>query len=147
MIGILGTIGAELTLWFTQCGAYWSTVDFWAGTLLIFVMAAVQIIYFSWVFGLERGWKEIHSGAAIQIPPVFKIVMKYIAPAYLIIVFVGFCIQNLGPSLKAAWANTGSRAAVLSILATLIFLLIVVRMGERRWRAQGLDIDDRQPAD
>jgi SNF family Na+-dependent transporter len=147
LIAGLGVIGAFLTLWFTQGGAYWNTVDFWAGTLLIFVMAAIQIIYFSWGFGIERGWKELHAGASIKVPTIFKIVMKYIAPAYLIIVFVGFCLQNLGPSLRAAWASTGSRAGILSILATLIFLLVVVRIGERRWRAQGLDIDDTKPAD
>ncbi|MFN0177895.1 MAG: sodium-dependent transporter [Gemmatimonadales bacterium] len=143
----LGTIGAVLTLWYTQGGAFWATVDFWAGTLLIYVMAAVQIIYFGWVFGIERGWKELHNGAALQIPPIFKIVMKYIAPAYLIIIFVAFCFQNLGPSLTAAWATTGSRVGILVILATLVFLLVVVRMGEKRWRAQGLDIDDKNPAD
>ena len=146
-IAILGTIGAALTLWFTQNGSYWNTMDFWVGTLLIFVMAGVQIIYFSWVFGLERGWKEIHNGAAIQIPTVFKVVMKYIAPAYLIIVFVMFCIQNLGASLTAAWATTGSRMAILTIVGLIIFLLAVTRIGEKRWRAQGLDIDDRNPAD
>lgn len=147
LVAGLGTAGSLLTLWFTEGGAFWSTVDFWVGTLLIFVLAGVQIIYFSWVFGIERGWKEIHSGAAIQIPTFFKIVMKYIAPAYLIIVFVAFCYQNLGPSLTAAWANTGSRVGVLVIVATLAFLLVVTRIGEQRWRAQGLDIDDNQPAD
>lgn len=146
-IAILGTLGAGMTLWFTQNGSYWNTMDFWIGTLLIFVMAGVQIIYFSWVFGLERGWKEIHAGAAIKIPTVFKVVMKYIAPAYLIIVFVAFCFQNLGPSLEAAMATTGSRMAMLTIVGLIVFLLVVTRIGEKRWRAQGLDIDDRQPAD
>jgi NSS family neurotransmitter:Na+ symporter len=147
LVAVLGTVGSLLTLWFTKDGAFWSTVDFWVGTLLIFVLAGVQIICFSWVFGIERGWKEIHSGAAIQIPTFFKIVMKYIAPAYLIIVFVAFCYQNLSQSLAAAWANTGSRVGVLVIVATLVFLLVVTRMGEQRWRAQGLDIDDKNPAD
>jgi SNF family Na+-dependent transporter len=61
-IAALGTVGAIMTLWFTQGGAFWSTIDFWVGTFLIFVMAGVQIIYFSWVFGIDRGWKEIHAG-------------------------------------------------------------------------------------
>ncbi len=145
-IGVLGTMGALMTLWFTRDGSYWNTLDFWVGTLLIFVMAGVQIIYFSWVFGLERGWKEIHSGASIQIPPIFKVVMKYIAPAYLIIVFIAFCFQNLVPSLTAAWATTGSRMAILTIVATIVFLVALTRVGEKRWRAQNLDIDDRNPA-
>ncbi|MBK8249051.1 MAG: sodium-dependent transporter [Gemmatimonadetes bacterium] len=147
LIAALGTVGAVLTLWFTQNGTFWNTMDFWVGTLLIFVMAGIQIIYFSWVFGLERGWKEIHAGASIQIPTVYKVVMKYVAPAYLIIVFVAFCFQNLVPSLQAAWATTGSRMAMLTIVGLVVFLLALVAVGEKRWRAQGLDIDDRQPAD
>ena len=83
----------------------------------------------------------------MQVPPIFKIVMKYIAPAYLIIVFVAFCFQNLGGWISSAWATTGSRVGIMVILATLVFLLVVVKMGEGRWRAQGLDIDDTKPAD
>lgn len=144
-IAALGTVGALLTLWFTRDGAFWSTVDFWVGTFLIFVMAMLQIIFFSWVFGIDRGWKEIHSGASIRIPPVFKFIMKYVAPVYLIVVFVGFCVQNLAGSISAAWASTGSRLGVLMILATLVLLTGVTVIGEKRWRAAGIDIDDKEP--
>ncbi len=135
-ITILGTIGAVLTMWYTQGGSFWITVDFWVGTFLIFVMAGVQIIYFSWVFGIERGWKEIHHGASITLPPIFKFVMKYVAPTYLIVVFVGFCVQNLRASITAAWANTGSRVGIITVAGTLALLLLVVRAGSGRWRAQ-----------
>jgi SNF family Na+-dependent transporter len=144
-IALLGTIGALLTLWFTKDGAFWSTVDFWVGTFLIFVMATLQIILFSWVFGIDRGWKEMHSGASIRIPHIFKFVMKWVAPAYLLIVFIGFCAQNLGSSIESAWASTGSRVGVLVILVTFLLLLGVVIAGEKRWRAAGIDIDDKSP--
>jgi SNF family Na+-dependent transporter len=143
----VGTIGAVLTLWFTAGGAFWSTVDFWVGTYLIFVLAMVQIIYFGWVFGIDRGWKELHQGASIQVPTIFKFVMKYVAPAYLIIVFVGFTVQNFASSLRASWANTGSRAGMLTIAAILVYLVIVTWVGEKRLKAAGFDIDDNTPAD
>jgi len=146
-VATLGTIGAILTLWFTQGGAFWSTVDFWVGTFLIFIMAGVQIIYFSWVFGIDRGWKEIHNGASIQIPMVFKFIMKYVAPLYLIIVFVGFCVQNLGASIQAAWATTGARVGMITIGATLVLLIVIVMKGEARWKREGFDLNDTQPAD
>lgn len=147
VIALIGTLGAVLTLWFTAGGAFWSTVDFWVGTYLIFVLAMVQIIYFGWVFGIDRGWRELHQGASIQVPTIFKVVMKYIAPAYLIIVFVGFTIQNFRASLEASWANTGSRVAMLTIAAILLYLVVVTWIGERRLRAAGVDIDDATPAD
>jgi hypothetical protein len=144
-IAVVGTLGAVCTLWYTAGGAFWSTVDFWVGTFLIFVLAALQIILFSWVFGIERGWKEMHSGASIAIPSFYKVVMKYIAPAYLIIVFIGFCVQNLGASIASAWSTTGSRVAIIVIAVTLLLLLAVVLAGERRWRAAGVDLDDASP--
>jgi SNF family Na+-dependent transporter len=147
VIATIGSIGAFLTLWFTAGGSFWNTVDFWVGTYLIFIMAMVQIIYFSWVFGIERGWKELHGGSSITIPPVYKIVMKYIAPAYLIIVFVGFTVQNFKDSLMASWANTGARAGMLMIGAVLIYLLVVTFLGSRRMKAAGFDINDDIPVE
>jgi SNF family Na+-dependent transporter len=147
VIAVIGTIGALLTLWFTAGGSFWNTVDFWVGTYLIFLLAMVQIIYFAWVFGIDRGWRELHQGASIQIPSVFKFVMKYVAPAYLIIVFVGFSLQNFRSSLEASWANTGSRMAMLTIAGILAYLVFVTWIGEKRLRAAGADIDDRNPAD
>jgi SNF family Na+-dependent transporter len=145
VIACIGTIGAILTLWYTAGGAFWSTVDFWVGTYLIFLMAMVQIIYFGWVFGIDRGWKELHQGASIQVPGIFKFIMKYVAPAYLIIVFVGFTIQSLGDEIRKSMASTGARAGVLTILAILVYLVIVTRVGEKRLRAAGVDIDDTKP--
>jgi NSS family neurotransmitter:Na+ symporter len=147
VVAVIGTIGAILTLWFTAGGAFWSTVDFWVGTYLIFVLAMVQIIYFGWVFGIDRGWKELHQGASIQVPTIFKFIMKYVAPAYLIIVFIGFTLQNFVSSLQASWANTGSRAGMLTIAAILVYLVVVTRIGEKRLKAAGFDIDDNTPAD
>ena len=147
VIAAIGTVGAVLTLWYTAGGAFWSTVDFWVGTYLIFVLAMVQIIYFAWVFGIDRGWKELHQGAAIQVPTIFKFIMKYVAPAYLIIVFVGFTVQNFRAALTASWANTGSRVGMLTIAALLVYLVVVTWVGEKRLRAAGVDIDDNHPAD
>ena len=73
--------------------------------------------------------------------------LKYVAPVYLIIVFVGFTVQNLGASVKASWASTGSRMGMITIGATLLLLLLIVRAGEARWKREGLDLNDTQPAD
>jgi neurotransmitter:Na+ symporter, NSS family len=147
VVAIIGTLGAVLTLWFTAGGAFWSTVDFWVGTYLIFVAAMLQIIYFGWVFGIDRGWKELHQGASIQVPSIFKFVMKYVAPAYLIIVFVGFSVQSLAAELRNSWASLGSRVGLLTVAALLVYLVIVTWWGERRLRSVGVDIDDNTPAD
>ena len=102
---VLGVIGSGMTLWFTQDGVFWSTLDFWVGTFLIFVMAGVQVIAFGWFFGMDRGWQQIHEGALIQLPRIIKPIIKYVAPLYLIIVFIGFSIQNLPASIRGVAAS------------------------------------------
>jgi SNF family Na+-dependent transporter len=146
-MAMLGVVGSVLTIWFTEGGAFWSTLDFWVGTFLIFVMSMIQIIAFSWVFGIDRGWKEMHVGSAIQIPPLFKFVMKYVTPLYLVVIFVLWLKQNLVGAVQAAFANIGSLVAVSLIPVLLVGLMYAARVGERRWRAAGLDIDNKIPLD
>jgi SNF family Na+-dependent transporter len=142
---IIGVIGSGMTLWYTQDGVFWSTLDFWVGTFLIFVMAGVQVIAFGWFFGMDRGWQQIHEGALIQLPRIIKPIIKYVAPLYLIIVFIGFSIQNLPASIRGVAASPPARLAVGLIGVIIVGMLIVVRMGEKRWRAAGMDLDNREP--
>ncbi len=146
-IACIGTAGALLTLWYSAGGSFLNTMDFWVGTYLIFLLAMAQIIYFAWVFGIDRGWKEIHNGAAIQIPPFVKIIMKYVAPAYLLIVFIGFNLQSFAAELKNATASVGARVGLMTIAALVVYLAAVTFMGEKRLKAAGYDIDDTKPAD
>ncbi len=144
---VIGSIGSFMVIWFTKNGTFWSTIDFWVGTFLIFVMAMVEIIYFSWVFGIDRGWVEAHVGSAIRIPRIYRFIMKYVAPLYLLVVFVGFCFQNLPASWQGIKADPVVQLALAFIGVVIVILLIVLRFGEKRWRAAGLDLDGTSPPD
>ena len=139
--------GSFLVMYYSRDGIFWATIDDWVGTFLIFILAMVQIIAFSWVFGIDRGWKEAHQGALMQIPGFYKPIMKYVAPLYLILVFVAFCFQNLGSWVRAVMDEPLKQGALLLVLAVTVLLVVCLRIGEKRWRAAGLDIDDRQPVD
>lgn len=142
---VICVIGSFLVMYFSKGAIFQSTVDDWVGTFLIFVMAMVQIICFSWVFGIERGWKEAHEGAHIRIPGFYKIIMKYVAPLYLIIVFVAFCVQNLPSWVRSVAEQPERQGAIALIVAVTVFICVCVAIGTRRWRAAGLDIDGREP--
>jgi hypothetical protein len=138
-------VGSFLVMYYSTGGVFRSTLDDWVGTLFIFVLAMIQIIYFSWVHGIERGWKEMHQGAHIRIPTFYKIIMKWVAPTYRLVVFVFFCKNNLGDWIRAA-ADDGYRQGALALIGVTALVLIgCLVVGEKRWRAQGLDIDDKQP--
>lgn len=137
--------GSFLVMYYSKGGIFRSAIDDWVGTFLIFILAGIQIIYFSWVHGIDRGWKEMHQGAHIRIPRFYKFIMKWVAPIYLLTVFFFFCKNNLGGWVRAVAADPLQQGALALIGITLLILIICLRVGEKRWRAQGLDIDDRQP--
>jgi SNF family Na+-dependent transporter len=144
MVGIC-MVGSFLVMYYSQGGRFWTTIDDWVGTFMIFILAAVQIICFGWLHGIERGWKEMHQGAHIRIPTVYKIIMKWVAPLYLLTVFFFFCKNNLADWVKSVADDPLRQGAMALIGVTLLILIVCLRIGEKRWRAQGIDIDDRQP--
>ncbi|MES2618485.1 MAG: sodium-dependent transporter [Bacteroidota bacterium] len=62
--------------------------DYWAGTVSLVVFALFEIILFSWIFGLKKGWKEITDGADIHVPLFFKYIIKWVTPLILCFIFV-----------------------------------------------------------
>jgi neurotransmitter:Na+ symporter, NSS family len=139
-------VGSFLVMYYSRAGIFWSTIDDWVGTFLIFILAMVQIICFAWVFGIERGWKEIHEGAQIRIPTFYKVIMKFVAPGYLIFVFLAFCVQNLGAWVRGVAQQPLAQGALLLVVATTALLVYCTWVGEKRWRAAGLDVNDERPA-
>ena len=146
MVGIC-LVGSFLVMYFSRGSIFLGTIDDWVGTFLIFVLAMVQIICFSWVFGIDRGWKEAHEGAHIRIPGVFKFIMKYVSPVYLLVVFAAFAVQNLPNWIRGVASQPLAQGALLLVAAVTVVLVVCVRIGEKRWRAAGLDLDGRQPVE
>jgi SNF family Na+-dependent transporter len=54
-----------------------------------------ETILFSWIFGMDKGWREITSGADIKVPNIYKFIIKYITPV-LLIIFLGSLFKPLG---------------------------------------------------
>ena len=134
-------VGSFCVMYFSRASIFWSTIDDWVGTFLIFLLAMVQIIVFAWIFGIDRGWEQAHLGAHIRIPRFYKVVMKYVAPTYLLVVFLAFSVRNLPDWLRAVAAEPLRQGAMALIVAVLALLVVCTRVGEKRWRAAGLDVD------
>jgi NSS family neurotransmitter:Na+ symporter len=138
-------LGSFLVMYYSKGSVFLGTIDDWVGTFLIFVLAMVQIIYFSWVFGIERGWEEAHIGAQIRMPGFYKYIMKYVAPIYLIVVFVAFCFKNLPAWLSGVAKEPLAQGALALVAFTTLVLVVCTWIGERRWRAAGMDVDGAHP--
>lgn len=103
--GIVLLLGLPTVFFYNQ--GVFGEYDYWAGTVALVVFALAEVILFSWVFGLNKGWKEINDGADIKIPKIFWYIIKYVTPMMLIIVFVGSLVtpkdNNWNEALSGNW--------------------------------------------
>ena len=111
-------------------------LDFWAGTFGLVVFAAIEVILFSWVFKIKNGWKEMHKGADLKVPKIFKFILTYITPVYLLVLlgywFVTDAVKNFRMTdpknehhLEAShhiylW---GARVMIVAIILAMVFLI------------------------
>lgn len=95
VLGIITALGSGFVVYFSKDLKALDTIDFWVGTFLIFVLATIQIIIFGWVIGIKRGLKMANQGALFKVPPIYGIIMKYITPTFLLIIFALWTTQNI----------------------------------------------------
>jgi SNF family Na+-dependent transporter len=123
--------------------------DYWAGTFGLVLVATAEVVVFIWIFKPENAWESIHQGADIRIWPVFKFIMTYVTPVYLLTILVWWGWTDAIPILlneKSAGGGplaesarpyiTLSRAVI--VLFTITFL-VLIRMAWKRNR-----YDDRK---
>jgi SNF family Na+-dependent transporter len=146
LISVVTLLGSFFVIWYSKDLVALDTMDFWVGTFLLFVLATVQIILFGWVFGVDRGIAEAEQGSQMRIPPGFRFVMKYVAPAYLLIVFCGFLYQNfIQPYVRGEESERVAQVmGQVEVQYTLVIIAIVAAglvavtwLGERRWKRYG----------
>ncbi len=95
------TLGATLFIlggfcvWLFPGGAF-DEFDFWTGTFSLVVFALLEIFVFAYIFGMDKGWDEITRGSDIQVPKIFKFVIKYITPYFISIIFITALIKPTG---------------------------------------------------
>lgn len=111
-------------------------MDYWAGTFLLVVISLIEVIIFGWIFGIDKGWEELNRGSDIKIPQIFKFIIKYVTPVYLIFILIFWTIDDAIPTLlmsKAKPENVpymwGSRIFMVTIM---IGLWIMVRVAWKR---------------
>lgn len=121
--------------------------DYWAGTFGLAVMATIEVILFMWVFKPDHAWASLHQGADLRIPRVFKFIMTYVTPVYLLVILSWWTVTEAIPILtleggKAAGGPIipGTEAYVqwsrLLIVAIVVAFLILIRLA---WKRNGYD--------
>jgi SNF family Na+-dependent transporter len=98
--------------------------DYWAGTFGLVVLAVIETVLFMWVFGPTNAWRSIHQGADVTLPAIFKFVMTYITPVYLIVILCWWAVTDAWPILRLQ--NVSPEAVPFVLLSRLIMVLFAV---------------------
>ncbi len=136
-LGLLAAIGCGVVLYLSKGLVALDTMDFWVGSVMIFVLALIQAILYGWGMGIVKGELEAHKGANIRIPRFVQYMLKFVVPIFLIVVFGKFCIDNAPGYIEQISQTPAALASVLFILVILGFLLMLIRIAGRRWEREG----------
>ncbi|MFA5258085.1 MAG: hypothetical protein WC360_08040, partial [Opitutales bacterium] len=95
ILGYVTAIGACFIAFFSKGLKALDTVDFWIGSFMLFALATIQIVLFSWVIGVDKGFEEMRKGASIPVPRIYRFIMKWVTPLFLLGVFAMWVYYEL----------------------------------------------------
>lgn len=138
---LLTSLGTLFVVYYSGNLEALDTMDFWAGTFFIFVLALFQVIVAGWLFGVDNVLKEAAEGSRMRIPRILPFIIKYVCPAFLALIFVMWCYQNLPVQVKKIQENTVTQITVLFLLGSIMLFLLLTHLAVKKWqtdKARGL---------
>jgi len=137
ILGFITLIGSFFVAYFSANLLAMDTMDFWVGNVAIYLLATFQVLLFGWVLGIDKGMKEINQGAGIKVPSFVGIMLKYVSPAYLIIVFIIWFYQQLTAEtanyFNSLATDSVAQLSVGFIIIVAIFFALLIRQAVSRW--------------
>ncbi len=127
LTAVIVFVGAQAAIFLT---GFLDEMDFWAGTFFVIILGLFEVILFYWIYDAKKAWEEINRGGLITVPKVYYYIVRYITPIFLLLLLVGFVVNNLfkgeGETTLVQWL------ARFYLLALYIFLAILVFIAEKR---------------
>ncbi|MFA4992889.1 MAG: sodium-dependent transporter [Candidatus Omnitrophota bacterium] len=141
IFGIASFILCQPAVFFLGRGVV-NELDFWGGTFFLVVFAAIETVLFVWVFGMDRAWDEIHKGADMAVPGVYKFIIKYITPLFLFIILGMWLVQEWLPIIMMKDVSLADKPFIfgtrLGLLLIFVILAVLVKIAWRRKRQEGI---------
>lgn len=136
ILGIVAFIACQPVIFFIGHG-FIDELDFWGGTFFLIIFASVEVFIFLFVMKFKNGWKELHEGALIRVPGIYKFIMKYITPLFLLLLLGFYTYQDFFSRIfledvKDPVDKTYMWGARIMIFVLLISLLILIHIAWRK---------------
>lgn len=127
IFGIVSFILCQPAIFFLGKGVV-NELDFWGGTFCLVLFATIEVILFAWIFGMNNAWEEIHRGADMRVPSIFKCIIKYVTPVFLLAILGSWFIQEGIPTIIMKNVPVANRPFVFAARAILIGIFVVLAM-------------------
>lgn len=135
IFGIISFLLCQPAIFFLKNGVV-DELDFWGGTFFLVLFATIETILFAWVFGMEKAWDEIHKGADMRIPGVYKFIIKYITPLFLFFILGMWFWQEWLDKIFMKNVTLQNQPFILAtrigLLSIFLVLVILVKIAWRR---------------
>jgi SNF family Na+-dependent transporter len=135
IFGIVSLLLCQPAVFFLKNGVV-DELDFWGGTLFLVLFATIETILFAWVFGMEKAWDEIHKGADMEVPKIYKFIIKYITPLFLFFILGMWLWQEWLPVIFMKNVSLSNRPFILAtrlgLFGVFLILAILVKLAWRR---------------
>ncbi len=128
--GLASFVLSQPAIWWLGRGAV-DEMDFWGGTVCLVLFGTLEVLLFGWVFGMERGWREIHHGADLRLHPAFKFVIRYVTPSYLLFVLGFWFYDNAKTTISMSGVDPANQPYVLATRWGLIALFLGLALSLR----------------
>ena len=129
--------GSAFVVYYSEGLGALDNIDFWCGTFLIVVLATIQSIIYGWVFGTDKGHKELKSGALIGVPGFLPFMLKYVTPVFLLVILITTIYNASGGYIENFKNDEVARRSVYVILGVFGFLILTILIAVGRWSKQG----------
>ena len=92
---------------------------------------------------MKKGWAEVNRGADIRIPGIFKFIMKYVTPLYLIVILIAWTYQDdIGYFFMEGVSAVDKPYHLLArilMIAIILFTIFLVRLAWRKRNPRNSD--------
>lgn len=132
------TVGTLMVAWFTGDGMIaLDTLDFWMGTISLYVMSAIYVVVFRRVIGPQAGVAELQRGSLLRMPDrLYRILICWTAPLILAAIFISWVFKNLVGTTCPQIQNLldckmGALLPLAWVLAITCFCILVIHTSRK----------------
>jgi hypothetical protein len=91
---------------------------------------------------MENAWDEIHKGADMRVPTIYKFIIKYVTPLFLITILLTWFWQEWLPIILMKNVTATNRIYILGTrLGLLLVFLILAILVKIAWQKKKIKLE------